>query len=1163
MCAALLACGGGGEVTQTAGPPSDTTAPTVTAMSPADGATGVALNSPVSVTFSEAMSLSTITATSVQLATIGSATPVTGSVSVSGNTATFTPAPAFTAGTQYRMTITTAVRDLAGNALAANTVATFTTVAAPPTDNVAPTVTSTIPADGATSVALLPTVEATFSEPMANATLTTSSVTLARTGTGALLAGAVAVNGNTVMVTPAAALTANTQYTATITTAATDLAGNALAANASWSFTTAATADVTPPTISAISPVNNAVNVAASTVVTATFSEAMNTATLTTSGFTLVPAGGGAAVNGTVSVVGNTATFTPAVALVAGTQYTATISNTVKDLAGNALAANSSWSFTTAVAPDVTAPTVTSATPANGATAVPHNTTISATFSESMASATLTTSSVTLVRTGGTAVSGTVGVSGNSVTFTPSTALVGSASYTATITTAATDIAGNPLAANSVWSFTTAAAADTTAPSIIGNTPANGATNVPGSTVATVSFSEPMNTATLTTASFYLSQTGGTVISGAVTVSGNTATFTPTTALAVGTRYTATVTAAVKDLAGNAMAANAEWSFTTTAAADVTPPTIYRPSPEPNATNIPRSFTPSVTFSEPMDFATLTTATIVLTRASTGAAVAGTVTSVTNGETTATFTSAAALDASTRYTMTVTAGAKDVAGNAFAGPFSWSFTTTSSTDLTPPTVAATAPANGANSVDLLPVITVVFSEPISNLATVPPPLTLTRSDGAGVGCRFMLTDTTLTCVPYPRLDPGFLYTARLSGALTDAAGNRMGADYVWSFTTTSVDDQTPPTVIAFTPTSGATNVPASVAPTVTFSEPMNTATITTVNFYVEDASGGVRGAISFSGNTATFTPSASLVANRQYRVNILAAQDRAGNVLQQRVSWTFVTVPAPDVNPPTVIFTSPANNATGVSVNAIVTATFSEPMNDATLTTSSVTLVRAGGTAVSGTVLVAGNTVTFQPAAALPASAQYTATITTAARDAAGNPLSASYSWSFTTAAPADATPPTVTSTSPANGATAVAIGSAVSATFTEPMANSTLNTSSVTLVRISGGVSVSGSVVVSGNTATFMPTSALLNSTQYTATITTAAQDAAGNALAANYVWSFTTAAPSNNGFAIIDAALPAETLIPGAVATRSVTTAGSYNVTWTATPIQAARRYIIALQP
>jgi hypothetical protein len=56
---------------------------------------------------------------------------------------------------------------------------------------------------------------------------------------------------------------------------------------------------------------------------------------------------GTTAVSGTVTYYGTTATFTPTNILTAGTVYTATITNGAKDLSGNALAANTTWSFTT------------------------------------------------------------------------------------------------------------------------------------------------------------------------------------------------------------------------------------------------------------------------------------------------------------------------------------------------------------------------------------------------------------------------------------------------------------------------------------------------------------------------------------------------------------------------------------------------------------------------------------------------------------------------------------------------------------------------------------------------------------------------------------------------------------------------------------------------
>jgi hypothetical protein len=106
------------------------------------------------------------------------------------------------------------------------------------TDTVAPTVSSTNPVNGATGVAV---ITASFSEPMKASTLT--NVTFALTGPGATpVAGTVSYDANTYMVkfTPTAALAVSTLYTATLTTAVTDMAGNALAISKVWSFTTAA-----------------------------------------------------------------------------------------------------------------------------------------------------------------------------------------------------------------------------------------------------------------------------------------------------------------------------------------------------------------------------------------------------------------------------------------------------------------------------------------------------------------------------------------------------------------------------------------------------------------------------------------------------------------------------------------------------------------------------------------------------------------------------------------------------------------------------------------------------------------------------------------------------------------------------------------------------------
>lgn len=210
-----------------------------------------------------------------------------------------------------------------------------------------------------------------------------------------------------------------------------------------------------PPTVLSVAPPNGSTGVCPNTIVTATFSEAMDPATLTTSTFTLKTAAGTSA-GGTVSydAASKTAIFTPSASLALSTGYTATITSGAKDAYGNALASDFPWSFTTGIASCTGAigtPTVLSVTPANGACP---NTTVTATFSEAMNPATINSTTFTL---GGPGSSGTVtyDVANRIATFTPTAPLSLTTSYTATVTTGAQDLFGKGLASNFNWTFIT------------------------------------------------------------------------------------------------------------------------------------------------------------------------------------------------------------------------------------------------------------------------------------------------------------------------------------------------------------------------------------------------------------------------------------------------------------------------------------------------------------------------------------------------------------------------------------------------------------------------------------------------------------------------------------------------------------------------------------
>jgi len=235
------------------------------------------------------------------------------------------------------------------------------------TPTLTPTVSSTFPANTATGVAIEAKIAAVFSEAMAPGTITTTTFTLKQGTTP--VSGKVTYVGTTATFSPAGNLLPNTQYTATITTGAKDLAGNALASPFVWSFTTGATRDTTRPTVSYQDPANGATGVALSGKIAVTFSEPMDPLTITRATFTLF--NGITPVVGTVTYVGVTATFTPSGNLLPNTVYTARIKPGAKDLAGNAITASANdfvWSFTTGAAMDTTAPTVTMTAPADGAT---------------------------------------------------------------------------------------------------------------------------------------------------------------------------------------------------------------------------------------------------------------------------------------------------------------------------------------------------------------------------------------------------------------------------------------------------------------------------------------------------------------------------------------------------------------------------------------------------------------------------------------------------------------------------------------------------------------------------------------------------------------------------------------------------------------------------
>lgn len=323
-----------------------------------------------------------------------------------------------------------------------------------------------------------------------------------------------------------------------------------------------------------------------------------------------------------------------------------------------------------------------------------------------------------------------------------------------------------------------------------------------------------------------------------------------------------------------------------------------------------------------------------------------------------------------------------------------------------------------------------------------------------------------------------------------------------------------PTVISSDPANNATDVVLNKIVTVTFSEAMNPLTLTATTFTIDKGTTPVTGTVSYSGTTASFKPTTDLALSTVYTGTITTgAENVSGIGLENNYVWKFTTGSS-SILAPTVISTKPENNAVDVELNKIITATFSEAMESSTINISSFTL-KDGETTVAGDVSYSGETASFTPTSILTAATVYTAMVSTEAKNLDGIALAGNKVWSFTTTDAPDEIEPTVTLTDPLNDAIDVERNKTVEATFSEEMDPSTINTSTFTLMQ--GSNAVSGDVNYSELMATFNPTNALSAETVYTATITTGAKDLAGNALAANKVWSFTTGGSTSN-LAVVD---------------------------------------------
>lgn len=319
---------------------------------------------------------------------------------------------------------------------------------------------------------------------------------------------------------------------------------------------------------------------------------------------------------------------------------------------------------------DVKPPRVRLVQPVAGATAAPLNAVVRVIFSESVEPTSITPESFTLEQAGNT-LAATRSVDANSAVLTPDAPLEPATEYRVALTTAVADSAGNSLAGDFSWSFTTGTDADLTGPSVVLVRPADGVRGVAVETAVRLTFDEPLDPTTASAQSVRLgsesSQVQATLSYAADT---QTVTLTPAAELDFNTTYSLSASTAITDAVGNPMASEFTSQFSTRTEVDTAPPTVVSTTPAAGAQAVREDTSLRVEWNEPLDASTVNATNVTLTNA-TEATIEGAV-AYDSDSLSIRFEPTAPLELLQTYTLTVRAIA-DTSGNVLASPFTAEF----------------------------------------------------------------------------------------------------------------------------------------------------------------------------------------------------------------------------------------------------------------------------------------------------------------------------------------------------------------------------------------------------------------------------------------------------------------------------------------------------------
>ncbi len=401
-------------------------------------------------------------------------------------------------------------------------------------------------------------------------------------------------------------------------------------------------------------------------------------------------------------------------------------------------------------------------------------------------------------------------------------------------------------------------------------------------------------------------------------------------------------------------------------------------------------------------------------------------------------------------------------------------------DTTAPTVTATSPVAGATGVAVGANVTGSFSEAMDAATVTLGTFTLTApgtTTPLSAAVTYDSTAKVATLNPGADLAAGTTYTATIKGGtngVKDAAGNPLGTDKTWSFTTAAATGGGTSETVTLTVaedsyvSAGATGT--NYGTSTVLGVDASTEEITYLKFDLSAYAGRTLESATLqlrsAGSGSSGTQNVKLVASDTWTETGITYSNRPA--LGAGIGTLGPTTTNTNYNVPLTVSGVAGELGQQLSLGMDSSSSDGLDLNSGETTTPPKLVLTLGG---GGTV-----------------------------------------------PAPADTTAPTVTATSPVAGATGVAVGANVTGSFSEAMDAATVTLGTFTLTAPGTTTPLSAAVTYdsTAKVATLNPGADLAAGTTYTATIkggTNGVKDAAGNPLGTDKTWSFTTAAATGGG--------------------------------------------------